>query len=47
MTKRQIENKISALDYWLTTNATHDNYSIVLQDKKDLELILKQMINEE
>lgn len=37
MTKRQIENKISELDYWLTNNAQHPNYSLVLRDKKDLE----------
>ncbi|AJA67347.1 hypothetical protein MYRA21_0103 [Myroides sp. A21] len=37
MTKQQIKNKISELDYWLTNNAHHTNYTLVLKDKKELE----------
>lgn len=37
MSKRQIQNKISELDFWLTNNPQHENYSVVLRDKKDLE----------
>ncbi|MDM1033791.1 hypothetical protein HXZ91_04770 [Myroides odoratimimus] len=44
MTRRQIENKISELDYWLTNNAQHPNYGVVLRDKKDLE---QRLIQEE
>lgn len=44
MTRRQIENKISELGYWLTNNAQHPNYSVVLRDKKDLE---QRLIQEE
>lgn len=44
MTKQQIENKISELDYWLMNNAQHPNYSVVLSDKKNLE---QRLIQEE
>lgn len=37
MTRQQIINRISELDFWLTHNHTHTNYSIVLKDKKVLE----------
>lgn len=46
MTKEALAQKISELEYWLTTNANHENYSLVLQDKKDLEFVLNQMEND-
>lgn len=37
MSEQQLRNKISDLGYWLTNNPHHENYSIVLRDKKELE----------
>ncbi|MDM1045906.1 hypothetical protein HX004_14195 [Myroides sp. 1354] len=34
--------KIRELEEWLKHNGSHPNYSLVLQDKKELETKLKQ-----
>lgn len=44
MTKIQMTNKISDLEFWLKSNPNHFDYARILQDKKDLEkkLIAKE-----
>lgn len=38
----ELKVKIRELEEWLKHNGSHPNYSLVLQDKKELETKLKQ-----
>lgn len=37
MTKQQMKNKVSDLEWWLTNNPNHPNQGLVLRDKRELE----------
>ncbi len=44
MTEKQIERKIEQLDFWLSANPSHPDYSMMIGDKNKLikELLKKQ-----
>ncbi|WP_164879128.1 hypothetical protein [Flavobacterium cerinum] len=46
MTKKQIENKIVELSFWLTSNPNHPNVNLVMNDKRALELQLMNLEND-
>ena len=44
MNPQQIRTKISELDSWLTENPTHQDVSLILQQKRDLA---KELLEQE
>lgn len=45
MIKQQLINKIAELEFWLKSNPSHPNYSLILKDKQDLERQLIELKN--
>lgn len=37
MTTKQIENKVSDLEWWLKHNPNHPNHGVILKDKREFE----------